>query len=882
MKSLHVVLFFILASLTCTQLISQNETKKWCLWLGGALDFMTNPPTNFSGPPSNAPGILASVADSSGNLLFYATATNIYTNTYSIMPNGNGLNGMNGNNNMLIVKKPGSNTLYYIFVIRYNLNSPPDPDGLYYSIVDISLAAGQGSVVAKNVPIHIGPLCKKLTGTKHCNGTDTWIVTKDCSNSNTLIWNGIYSFRSFSLTAAGISTVASVSNFTYTTPNMYAASVKMGQMKISPNGKKLACANYAFHPPYDPTVGSFELYDFNNATGQVSNYCAGVLPPSPGGGTPTNRSAFGLEFSPDATKLYGTLSNNYFYPDGSILQWDLCQVNNCANFASQSSIVTPTSLPFNGFGCMQLASDGKIYVANYGAQSNSISVINNPNALGGACAFSMHAQSVAPALNTGYYLPNFMGSQFFLAASIPSFSQLSAPASGCLGYQFQSPNIPISSCPTNTYTLSSLLWNFGDPLSGANNTSTLSNPTHTFSSTGIYNVQLTLNFGCSGTSYLTQTINVGPGAGPLVHTNTLNCFGANTGTATFLNPPNPNLNYYWTNGTSNYSTQTVSGLSAGTWTTIVTNTLQGCQDTTIFTILQQPAINIVISTPTLCFSNTLSANASGGNGPLSYLWPGGSTVQVYTPTQSGVNTLTVTDLFGCSTTKNFTVYSLPQLIASGATICAGQHATLQASGANNYTWSAGMVVSPTISTNYSVTGESNGCYANASVAVVVNTLPLVGISASSQTLCTGVLLTLTASGAQTYNWSNGATGSVISYGNSTPGTYTIQVTGINVNSCSNTASLSIKVLDCVATEINEELIERLLLYPNPVDEMLILEGNTEAFNFSFHDLLGRETKVDYEFGPGKILFDCSHLEPGIYFLIIKKELEKSVKKIVKQ
>jgi gliding motility-associated-like protein len=55
--------------------------------------------------------------------------------------------------------------------------------------------------------------------------------------------------------------------------------------------------------------------------------------------------------------------------------------------------------------------------------------------------------------------------------------------------------------------VSSVTWDFGDPLSGANNTSTSLTPTHTFSATGTYNIRSIVNFSCvADTLFETLTV----------------------------------------------------------------------------------------------------------------------------------------------------------------------------------------------------------------------------------------------------------------------------------------------------------------------------------------------------------------------------------------
>jgi len=60
----------------------------------------------------------------------------------------------------------------------------------------------------------------------------------------------------------------------------------------------------------------------------------------------------------------------------------------------------------------------------------------------------------------------------------------------------------------NAGTLSNWQWDFGDPGSGANNTSTQQNPTHVFATAGTYNVKLTVSTtkGCVGTEIIKPVV----------------------------------------------------------------------------------------------------------------------------------------------------------------------------------------------------------------------------------------------------------------------------------------------------------------------------------------------------------------------------------------
>ena len=115
------------------------------------------------------------------------------------------------------------------------------------------------------------------------------------------------------------------------------------------------------------------------------------------------------------------------------------------------------------------------------------------------------------------------------------------------------------------------------------------------------------------------------------------------------------------------------------------------------------------------------------------------TVIVVSPTLTGIATYstTGTDLSGCSGTGTITVNvtPLPVVMATSLkpTICKGEQVTLNASGANTYAWNtvpvssgSAVVVSPTITTNYVVSGtDLNGCVNTFTISQVVN-------------LCTGI------------------------------------------------------------------------------------------------------------------------------------------------
>jgi hypothetical protein len=520
MRRLALVILSILLNLGIS---SQNEAKQWRFGTFAGLDFNTNPPTATSGSAMWTAAGCSSVADSTGALLFYTNGKNVYNKNDVLMANGSGLVGEESiTQTGLIVKQPGSQNIYFIFSIATGAQT----NGLFYSVVDMSLAAGMGSVTALNVQLY-SPTTDKLAATSHCNGTDVWLLSHEF---------GTNVFRSYMVTSAGINTVAFTSSVG---PVVNVANNSAGQMKFSPNGRKLGLASYQTN---------FELYDFNPSTGQVSN--ALILAPNIG-------DAYGCEFSPDGSKFYGSR----FGPGGGnigahLIQWDICAGSPGAIIASQYSVsVSSTLTPAEQCAALQIAPDGKIYISTI--YQSLLSSINNPNSAGANCGYSPFSQS----LQSGYAafgLPSFVVRHF---APTPVAGPFTWTAS-CQSVSFTPPALVSVTVPCGSMqqTVTSFHWLFGDNGAASTASSSVLNPQYVYSGTGTFAAKLVLHYPCK-----TDTISV-----PVTVTNTvpLMSISGNTticlGESTVLTATGA-ITYSW-NGTAGDNTISVSPPASSSYT----------------------------------------------------------------------------------------------------------------------------------------------------------------------------------------------------------------------------------------------------------------------------------------------------------------------------
>ena len=265
--------------------------------------------------------------------------------------------------------------------------------------------------------------------------------------------------------------------------------------------------------------------------------------------------------------------------------------------------------------------------------------------------------------------------------------------------------------------------------------------------------------------------------------------------------------YSWTDGTNNYSGNSITVTPTSNTTYTVTGTIGTCSATAAVTVTVNPSPSLTVNaTPSsICQGNNAILSASGAN---TYSWTDGTnnySGNSITVTPTSNTTYTVTGTIGtCSATAAVTVTVNPSpsltVNATPSSICQGNNAILSASGANTYSWTDGtnnysgnsITVTPTSNTTYTVTGTIGTCSATATVSVTVNATPTLTVNATDNQLCTGESATLTANGANTYNWSH-SLGSGSSKTVSPTSTTTYTVTGISAEGCSNTASISITV-----------------------------------------------------------------------------------------
>jgi len=289
--------------------------------------------------------------------------------------------------------------------------------------------------------------------------------------------------------------------------------------------------------------------------------------------------------------------------------------------------------------------------------------------------------------------------------------------------------------------------------------------------------------GCISTAV--SSVNIGGTVTPITVNSGTICSGSS-----FTMIPSGASTYTYSSGSA------VVSPSVSTDYTVTATSGSGCLSsaTAICSVIVNQTPTVSVNSGTICSGASFTMAPSGAS---TYTYSSGSAV--VSPSVSTDYTVTATSGSGCLSSAaaicSVIVNQTPTVSVNSGTICSGASFTMIPSGATTYTYSSGSdVISPITSTVITVTGtDANGCEDNIGSfsTITVNASPVVVASVNSSVVCEGTSVVLNVNGADTYSWSTGATSSSVAITPTTTTFYT--VTGVDLNNCSNTQTVSVVV-----------------------------------------------------------------------------------------
>ena len=566
---------------------AQNQANVWYFGDDTGLDFNTGQPVVLDGF-FNVYMNSASISDSSGHFLFATNGEKLWNRNKQVMLNGDSIKGsISSSQGALIVQKPGSVNLYYVFTAGF-AEGPPADYGLYYCVVDMDLDGGLGGVTnEKNILLEDAwDAADKIVAARQQNSENIWIVTRKFTEDG---------YAAFLLTQDGINTNA-VFSPSIDRPYQFPE----GNMKISPDKKYLATA-------YSTQLGGYEKPDveickFNANTGVIEllytirNY---------GENGCDNFEPWGVEFSPDSKFLYVVFLDECGVTDREqtnplpLYQYDMQYIEDSAQFYDTRILIKTGP----GIG-LQLARDGKIYCSSdsYGTY-DYVSVIHKPWVRGTGCDYEADAIDLEQG-KVGPFFPNILTDYLFRFEWEGRCS--SEP------FVFQSNFIPEPS---------HIRWSFSDPDAGADSISLELNPVHYFSRGGEYEVKVVVQYPGGRVERTSRVVSVTDSPHPGLGPDTLMC---KQGDIT-LNAGDEEGVYLWSDGTFGENINEITVSDTGWYWVQVTNS-ENCSEVDSIHVGLYPPPDInednLQLVPTTCGGSNgkiLGLQVTGTD-PLSFEW----------------------------------------------------------------------------------------------------------------------------------------------------------------------------------------------------------------------------------------------------------------------
>ncbi|MGB0838570.1 MAG: hypothetical protein ACPGXL_00445, partial [Chitinophagales bacterium] len=284
---------------------------------------------------TSIPGSYEGIAhyEKNGEILFTAQTGGIFNAENNFMEGATGIFFDDSSAEMCISPDPADPNRYYVI---YNNEKCSN---LYYSVVDMTLNGGLGDVVNLNTLISEENFSEGLEVVAQPLSNDFWLLTYKC---------GI-GFTRFTINENGINEEQLLYSFD---PGIsYDGRGELDYHK-GRMGAAFAYSNKVFAAGFNPITG--EICDATVI--EDDNFSSSFT------------GSYGIEFSPSGNKMYFSIWYNT--GNNQIYQYDF----NTQTYTGYSLVM---DTPFNGFGEMELAPNGKIYVMmdNY----NKLMVIENPD-----------------------------------------------------------------------------------------------------------------------------------------------------------------------------------------------------------------------------------------------------------------------------------------------------------------------------------------------------------------------------------------------------------------------------------------------------------------------------------------------------------------------
>lgn len=329
----------------------------------------------------------------------------------------------------------------------------------------------------------------------------------------------------------------------------------------------------------------------------------------------------------------------------------------------------------------------------------------------------------------------------------------------------------------------SVRWDFDDPPSGSNNTSTDTTTSHTFNNAGSFNVQLFIWSACHVDTVATivtvmdhPVVDIGP--------DSVIC----PGDSVLLDAGHPGSLYNWSTGAFS---QSIFAKNIGQYSVIVDSS--GCigYDTMNIGIQSIPAVDLGNDT-VLCPGETVTLDA--GNMHNNYVWQNGAIGKTHLVTSQGQYYV---DAFigTCVESDTVQVWYHPTLsidLGQDTGYCPGTSITLNAGlNWNSYLWSDGsngstlLVTSP--GTYHVSLTDIGDCPYSDTINIIQYPEPVVDLGPDSS-LCENDALVIDAGNpGSTFQWSNGAGTQSITVNSA--GTYWVNV--VNQFTCNQLDTIEI-------------------------------------------------------------------------------------------